>query len=346
MTSHKNQLTLIANTIINEMFRVQKGDVIVISCDSKSNHEVVQALSRVAHAAGGQPVIMQTPVFKGRVALVDESVHGQLFVDALLNADIWIDANYFDFLYSDVFEQVMAKNGRLRYFLLGDLSTEVNANIYGAYDVSKMVQFCAMLKDIIEKGKTVRVTNLKGTDVSYEIEPAHFIAVDSGEVSAAGLHTPPALVNIVPRFGSVNGSIVFDALYDAYPDKVMEKPLKLTVANSMIVAAGGNQYASRFMEIAATWDEGGRKVAHMNFGLLPTVRELVGHVVVDERVWGITNWGFGSVSPLDAPPSGQPSAFHFDAICSKASVWVDDTQITADGEVVHTALKAIADRLK
>ena len=232
----------------------------------------------------------------------------------------------------------------LRYFLLGDLSTEVNSQIYGAYNVAKMIEFCAMLKAIVEKAETVQVTNPQGTQISFEIEPTYFVAVDSGEVTAPGLYTPPALVNIVPRFGSVNGSIVFDALYDAYPDKIMESPLTLTIKDSVIVGATGNAYADKFMEIAATWDAGGRKVAHMNFGLLPTIRELVGHVVVDERVWGITNWGFGSVSPLDAPPNGQPSDFHFDAICSKSSVSIDGVQITADGEVVHPALKVIADQ--
>lgn len=338
------ELGKIANCIINEMFKVKKDEVVVITCDSASNHDVVDALGRAVHVTGGKLVTLMTPKFKGRVALVDESIPTELIAKALSEADIWIDANHFDYLYSNTFERIMANNLAIRYILLGDLSTDIMSKIYGAYNVPKMIEFCGKLKAIIEAGKEVTVKNRQGTDIHFEIEPTHFVAVDSGEISAPGLYTPPALVNIVPRFGSVNGSIVFDALYDAYPDKIMEQPLMLTVENSMIVGAEGNRYADKFMEVAATWDDGGRKVAHMNFGLLPTIREMIGHIVVDERIWGITNWGFGSVSPLDAPPHGQPSDYHFDAICSGSSVWIDDMQITADGEVVHSELKPISDQ--
>ncbi len=345
MTERNTKLDRIATCIVHDMFKVKKGEVVVLTADPASNHDVVEAICRVVHAADALVVTMKTPKFKGRVALVDESISVELFVNALLQADIWIDANYFDYLYSNTFERVMAGNSNLRYFLLGDLSTDTMGQIYGAYDVSAMIDFCTKLREIIEVGRTVRVTNGQGTDMQFDIEPSHFVAVDSGEIAGPGLFTPPALVNIVPRFGSVNGQIVFDALYDAYPDKIMEEPLTLTIKDSSIVQVSGNRYAARFTEIMGTWDDGGRKVAHMNFGLLPTIRELVGHVVVDERVWGITNWGFGSVSPLDAPPNGQPSDYHFDAICTASSVAIDGVAITAEGEVVHPVLKGLADRL-
>lgn len=340
------ELGKIAHNIVNEMFQVQPGDTVVITSDSGSNFDVVDAIARAVHIAQGQVVVMQTPQFKGRVALVDQSIPTELFYNALKEADIWIDANAFDFLYSNTFERIMAANPALRYILLGDLSTDIMAKIYGAYDFSTMITFCNRLKGMVEQGRQVTVRNPQGTDLTFELEPTHVIAVDSGEATRPGLYTPPALVNIVPRFGSTNGTIAFDALYDAYPDKIMEAPLLLTIEESRIVAAVGNRYADNFMQIATGWnDKNAAKVAHMNFGLLPTIPEMIGHIVIDERVWGILNWGFGSVSPLDAPPHGQPSDYHFDAMCTNASVWIDETEIMRAGRFTHSDLKRLADQL-
>ena len=52
----------------------------------------------------------------------------------------------------------------------------------------------------------------------------------------------------------------------------MEAPLKLTIENSRIVAAEGNRYADNFMRMVESWDDkNAAMVAHMNFGLLPTI---------------------------------------------------------------------------
>ena len=334
----------IANSIVHEMFRVQSAETVVITCEPHSNLDVVEAIAEAVHAADAYAVIMRTPPLKGRLSLVDQSVPTDLFVNALNSADIWIDANSNDFLYSNTFNRVMAQNEKLRYILLGDMATDVMAKIYSGYEIAKMIAFCNQLKEIIAAGKTVTMTNPQGTHITFELEPSHIIAVDSGEATKPGLYTPPALVNIVPRFGSVNGTLFFDALYDAYPDKMMDEPLKLVIVDSVIVSAENNPYAEKFMQTANSWDENGRKVAHVNFGLLPTFTELTGHVVIDERVWGVLNWGFGSVNPLDAPPHGQASDYHFDAICTNGSVWIDDVQISENGAIVHGELKKLSDK--
>ena len=336
----------IASFVVSQMFQVQPDEMVVVTSDDGANHAVVDAIAAHAHQAGGKVVVMRTPLFKGRVTLVDASISAEFYTAALAHADIWIDANQHDFLYSGTWNRIMAANQRLRYLLLGDLSTEILGQLFGGFDVPTMLELCDRLKVLIEAGSHMRVTNPQGTDITYALEPAHLVAVDCGAIKTHGLYTPPALVNIVPRFGSANGVIVFDAVYDAYPDKQLSAPLTLTVENSEIVAAHGNQYAEQFMlNLDNATDRNARKVAHMNFGLLPTIRALTGYVVVDERVWGVTNWGFGSVSPVDAPPNGQPSGSHFDAICTQSSVWIDDVPIAEDGHFVHPSLAKVANDL-
>ena len=214
------ELGKIADFIVNKMFQIRPADTVVITSDSGSNFDVVDAIARAVHVAQGQVVVMQTPQFKGRVALVDQSIPTELFYNALKEADVWIDANAFDFLYSNTFERVMAANPALRYILLGDLSTDIMAKIYGAFDLETMITFCNRIKEMVAAGSKMTVNNRQGTDLTFELEPTHVIAIDSGAALGPGLYTPPALVNVVPRFGSTNGIITFDALYDAYPDKI------------------------------------------------------------------------------------------------------------------------------
>lgn len=61
----------------------------------------------------------------------------------------------------------------------------------------------------------------------------------------------------------------------------------------------------------------------------------------DERVWGVTEWGIGYVSPFDAPPSGQDAKSHCDGICMNSSVWLDGKQIMDQGTIVDEELKEL-----
>ena len=58
--------------------------------------------------------------------------------------------------------------------------------------------------------KNMRVTTPAGCDISFEIDPGHYTACDCGNATVPGIHMLTGQINVVPRFGSINGVIVFD----------------------------------------------------------------------------------------------------------------------------------------
>ena len=55
----------------------------------------------------------------------------------------------------------------------------------------------------------MRVTTPAGCDISFEIDPGHYTACDCGNATVPGIHMLTGQINVVPRFGSINGVIVF-----------------------------------------------------------------------------------------------------------------------------------------
>jgi len=85
-------------------------------------------------------------------------------------------------------------------------------------------------------------------------------------------------------------------------------------------------------------------LAHVSYGFNPGAK-LSGDILEDERVWGGTEWGIGSVGPSLLPPDGIPAPSHCDGICLSSSVWLDGKAITQEGEVVDEDLLSMAEKL-
>ena len=88
-------------------------------------------------------------------------------------------------------------------------------------------------------------------------------------------------------------------------------------------------------------DPGMLKMAHISYGFNPGA-QLTGNIVEDERVWGATEWGIGSVSDVDAPPCGQDAVSHTDGICLRSTIWLDERCILREGAVIDPELEALS----
>ena len=95
-------------------------------------------------------------------------------------------------------------------------------------------------------------------------------------------------LNIVPRFGTINGKIVFDGTITPPFGKVPSQPVVLTVENSKIVKFEGGPEAAEYEKYLRSFDDEGMfKMAHIAYGFNPGAK-LTGNVVEDERVWGLS----------------------------------------------------------
>lgn len=334
----KFELQKAADKLVNEIFAVKKGETVVITADTMSDEVLVDAVASSVYAVGGYPMTINiaTPGGVGKAA--DPDIPVEALTGALLGADVWIEFNHQWLLYSTPFEIAMEKNPKLRYMCLVDFSCELLIRTVGNVETPQLQVFMTEFARRHEIAKEMHVTTPAGTDVSFELNPEHLVCNDCGDATAPGMHMLTGQLNIVPKFGTINGKIVFDGTITPPFGHVPSEPVVLTVENSKIVKIEGGREAGEYEKFLKDFDdEGMLKMAHIAYGFNPGAK-LTGNVVEDERVWGCTEWGIGYVSPIDAPPVGQDAKSHTDGICLNSSVWLDGVQLMDEGKIVDKEL--------
>lgn len=334
----KYDLQKATDRLMKELFEVKEGETVVVSCDTSSNMQVVDAVASSTVAAGGKLMVVTFPTPRGVGKMSDLDLPYEAFTAALMQADIWIELNHQWMIYSTPYTMVENNHKTMRYMCMCDFTPEVLIRIIGSVDIKKQKAFQLAFKAKHVGAKKMRVTTPAGTDVSFELNPNYVMTCDFGEASVPGMHMCPGQLNVIPEFGTVNGTIVFDGSITPPFGRIVKDPVKLTVKNSDIVNFEGGTDATVFEKWLKDFnDDKMLKIAHVAYGLNPGAI-LTGNVVEDERVWGCTEWGIGFVSALEAPPNGQDAVSHSDGICLSSSVWIDDKPMMIDGKIVDKEL--------
>ncbi|MGN0718637.1 MAG: hypothetical protein ACI4LQ_02380 [Anaerovoracaceae bacterium] len=334
----KFELQKAADKLVREIFSVKKGETVVITADTMSDETLVNAVAAGVHSVGAFPMVITiaTPDSVGKAA--DPDIPVEALTGALLGADVWIEFNHQWLLYSTPFEVAMDKNDRLRYMCLVDFTPDLLIRTVGNVETQQLQIFMEAFAQRHREAKEMRVTTPAGTDVSFELDPTHVVAVDCGKAGVPGMHMLTGQLNVVPKFGSINGKIVFDGTITPPFGHVPSQPVVLTIENGKIVKFEGGREAAEYEKYLTDFnDEGMFKMAHIAYGFNPGAK-LTGNVVEDERVWGCTEWGIGYVSPLDAPPAGQAAVSHTDGICLNSSIWLDGKQLMSEGKITDPEL--------
>jgi len=337
---HNLEIAKVAKVIIEEMFQVKTGETVAITADTSTNRQIVDALAAATYAAGGIPMVIYTPSARedGQAGMPDWPA--KALTAALCEVDVWIELNAPIILYSEIWETAMAKNKKLRYIIIGDTSIASLVRVFTGFDVQLLGKLLHRVKDMAEAAKTIRITSKNGTDVTYETDSNYMFDLDDGDYSKPKFGTAPGYVNIVPKTGSMNGTIVFDVLMNADLNK---GNVSFEMKDGKIAIVKGEKEAAKFENYLAAFDDPNMyKISHNMLGLNPNIRTLSGEIVEDERIWGGVDFGFGHTSPIDMPPNGQPAKSHFDGVVIKTSIYFDDQLIVKDGEVCHPDLVNLA----
>ncbi len=335
------ELQKAADTLIGDLFKVKPGETVVITCDSLSCMNVVNAVMSSAHAAGALPMMIKFPAPDGIGQAADPKLPIEPLTAAVSNCDVWIEFNQKWLLYSTPYLRAIEANKKMRYMCLVEYTEDVLIRTLKDLNSEKLAAFMNKVAVLNRAAKVTRMTTPAGTDVTFETNPEHTILVDAGLASKSGIYMMAGQLNVVPKFGSVNGTIVFDGTVTPPFGRNPDVPIRLTVKNSEIVKVEGGADAKAYEKWLKSFDDPGMlKMAHVAYGFNPGA-QLSGNVVEDERVWGVTEWGIGYVSPIIAPPDGQQAISHTDGICIDTSVWIDGVQIMDKGKMVDPELEAM-----
>lgn len=335
------ELQKAADKLVNDMFAVKPGEEVVITTDTRSCPAVANAIASAVFAAGAHPLVVNNPAPHGVGKAGDPELPVECLSALLEQCDVWIELNKVWLLYSTPFERAFEKNKKLRYICMVEFDEELFIRVIGDVETKQLRTFMEKFAQMNRDAKHAKVTTPAGTNVEFDIEPRHKVACDAGDCSVPGMHMVTGQINVVPRFDSINGTIVFDGTIIPPFGHKPDEPVRLTVEKGVITKIEGGADARAYDQFLHSFnDEGMFKMAHIAYGFNPGAK-LTGNVVEDERVWGVTEWGIGYVSPVDAPPEGQNAASHSDGICLNSSVWLDDVQVLDEGKVTLPELNAI-----
>lgn len=346
MTREEN-IQKLAHFIVNTTFGVKPGEVLVITGDYGSNHDINEAISKAAYEAGGKCAMFLTKPAPTHGTAADTVVPFEPFVAMMEHVDYWLDTGTMGWLYSNAFETVMAKYKNMKYLLISIMGLQELTEMFLESYSPEMEKLTQELHKLAMKHMKVRVVTEEGTDCTFELDPNFRNAAQIGLANTPGFYTCPSMYNMPPKLGTLEGKAVVKCIY-ADPWGLVDDPVTVNFAKGRITTIEGpdKDVCDRFTKWLASWEEENiYKVSHINLGLLPKFQDFTDHGIKNERMWGGVNFGFGHTSPVDMPPNGQVSKNHLDICTAKDTVYMGDELILEKGVFVHPALKPYADAI-
>jgi leucyl aminopeptidase (aminopeptidase T) len=194
-------------------------------------------------------------------------------------------------------------------------------------DYNEIAQRSIKLADMVNGGKTAKVTTPGGTDITMSIEGRECHA-DTGLVHQPGdfSNLPAGEAYIAPLEGTANGVIVVDG---SMVGKV-KKPIKIVVKDGYATQITGGSSAEELEKILEPFGQPGRNVAELGIGTNHKAK-IVGSVLEDEKVMGTVHMALGDNQSMGGKVS-VPS--HLDGILLKPSLWIDDKKIMENGQLM------------
>ena len=341
---YEYELNKAAHIMVNDMFRLKPGETIVITVDTQSDMRVADSVAAAAHTAGAKPMVvtLAAPLGVGKAA--DPMLPVEPLTAALTAADAWVEFNEQWLLYSTPFERAMADNKNLRYMCMVGTTVDMMVRLVGRIDAPLLSEFMHKVTDMTQQAKQMHITTPAGNDLTCTLLPERVVSCDDGLCDTPGMHFLGGQISFMPDFDSINGRMVFDGTI-APPVGFVKEPVLLDIEKGRVTRISGGSQADELRTWLESFNDPNMfRVAHGCYGFNPGAK-MCGNVLEDERIWGVTEWGLGYLSPVDAPPDGIQASSHCDGLCLNSSVWLDGVQLLDKGVVIHPELMPLAGQL-
>ena len=328
-----------AYKLVREMVKVREGETVLITADTGSDWDVVEAVAGAVFTAGGKPMVVWHPMPPHVGKAADPYLPLEPLESALLSADVWIELNKSWLLYSTPYDKAVEK-GKIRYMCLVGMTREMIVRTVGRVNVSLLLEFQRKLADITLRTRRMRMTTPAGTDLEFENDPERPIFVE-GEVQGPGEYMLIGQVDWAPLEETVSGTLVFDG--SVYPPEelgLLKEPIFMDIERGKVIKIYGGKEARIFERWLRSFNDPSMfSLAHVSYGCNPGAI-LTGNVLEDERVWGTLEWGIGNQGACFKGSAGFAKS-HTDGICLSPTLLGDGIKILEDGRYVHPELKAL-----
>ena len=195
-------------------------------------------------------------------------------------------------------------------------------------DYKRIAERSLNLKAVLDKGKHVRVTSAKGTDISFSIDGRDAYA-SKGLFHAKGEsgNLPTGETFLAPVEGTAEGVFIVDGSF-AGVGLMKEMDIKLTVESGFVTSVEGGENAKQLSEILAKVGGDAYNIAEFGIGTNDSA-QLSGLILEDEKVMGTIhiavgdNMGFGG--KVKVP-------LHLDGVVKDPDVYLDGELIMKQGK--------------
>lgn len=326
-STDEERLHAISDMVVQTCMDIRRGENVLIVCDPTTS-EIGQSLHIATQKRTDRVLLIVMP--KSRH-------HGEeppTPVAALMRQQqVVIAATKYSLTHTKAARQALKDGARIATMpgMTFELYTEggMTANFQ---DVKRRISNIA---NVLRRRRIINVKSETGTDVTFEVNWRDWKLDDNGICNRPRMLTnlPAGKVFILPKEGTMNGTIVIDGSWDS---TLIDEPVELIVENGIVIDVKGGSLAATirqsYGEVAKKLKAKDREsvwtIAEFGFGMNPSAR-LVGNVLEDEKRMGSCYFSIGDNSRLGG---SSHAGIHVSGVLAKPTVWLDDTCLTESGK--------------
>lgn len=325
-TNDEERLHAISDMVVQICMDIRRGENVLIVCDP-TTAEIGQSLHIATQKRSDRVLLIVMP--KSRH-------HGEeppTPVAALMRQQqVVIAATKYSLTHTRAARQALKDGARIA--TMPGMTFELYTEGGMTADFQDVKRRISNIANFLRRRRIINVKSESGTDVTFEVNWRDWKLDDNGICNRPRMLTnlPAGKVFILPKEGTMNGTIVIDGSWDS---TLIEEPVELIVEDGTVVDVKGGSLAATirqsYGEVAKKLKAKDREsvwtVAEFGFGMNPSAR-LVGNVLEDEKRMGSCYFSIGDNSRLGGSSN---AGIHVSGVLAEPSVWLDDSCLTEAG---------------
>ena len=326
-TTDEERLHAISDMVVQTCMDIRRGENVLIVCDPTT-------------ADIGQSLHIATQKRSERVLLIvmpKSRHHGEeppSPVAALMRQQqVVIAATKYSLTHTRAVRQALKDGARVA--TMPGMTFELYTEGGMTSDFQEVKRRISNIANFLRRRRIINVKSESGTDVTFEVNWRDWKLDDNGICNRPRMLTnlPAGKVFILPKEGTMNGTIVIDGSWDS---TLIDEPVEFIVEDGTVIDVKGGSLAATirqsYGEVAKKLKTKDREsvwtVAEFGFGMNPNAR-LVGNVLEDEKRMGSCYFSIGDNSGLGGSSN---AGIHISGVLAEPSVWLDDTCLTESGD--------------
>ena len=326
-TTDEERLHAISDMVVQTCMDIRRGENVLIVCDP-TTAEIGQSL-HIATQKRSERVLL--------IVMPKSRHHGEeppSPVAALMRQQqVVIAATKYSLTHTRAVRQALKDGARVA--TMPGMTFELYTEGGMTSDFQEVKRRISNIANFLRRRRIINVKSESGTDVTFEVNWRDWKLDDNGICNRPRMLTnlPAGKVFILPKEGTMNGTIVIDGSWDS---TLIEEPVEFIVEEGTVIDVKGGSLAATirqsYGEVAKKLKTKDREsvwtVAEFGFGMNPNAR-LVGNVLEDEKRMGSCYFSIGDNSGLGGSSN---AGIHVSGVLAEPSVWLDDTCLTDSGD--------------